>query len=410
MKERDILRRLAWEYYTLSQQDRFIENRKLHKAVNDLKQIRPVVLIDELPWHEMNIGNELDLVCEHPMLRGFEWYLRSTIYKAKHLPADMVIRPYLPVQKVVHSSGIGITVDETTISTDGANHIVSHEFHDQLATEEDLEKIHDPVITYDEEETRERLERIGNLVGDLVPVRLTGFDYASSGTWDTIATFRGVSNLLIDLADRPEFMHKMVRKLGDANWSAMKQYEALNLFESDPESLHCTPILTDDLPGEGFDGRHVGFQNIWGRAFAQIFGSVSKEMHEEFDIDYIKDTIGQCGLVYYGCCEPLDKKIDIVEKIPHLRKISITPWADVHVAAEAIGKKYVLASKPNPASVAVGMLDKEALKKEIGTILHAVKSNGCSCDIVLKDISTCSGRPENIFEWEQIVTGMVRNY
>ena len=55
-----------------------------------------------------------------------------------------------------------------------------------------------------------------------------------------------------------------------------------------------------------------------------------------------------------GCCEPLDRKMDIVEKIPNLRKVSITPWADVNVAAESIGKKYVLAAKPNPASVAFG--------------------------------------------------------
>ena len=73
---------------------------------------------------------------------------------------------------------------------------------------------------------------------------------------------------------------------------------------------------------------------------AQIFGSVSKQMHEEFDIQYMRKMMEPFGLVYYGCCEPLDKKIDLVETLPHLRKISITPWADVDVAAEAIGKKY----------------------------------------------------------------------
>ena len=100
--------------------------------------------------------------------------------------------------------------------------------------------------------------------------------------------------------------------------------------------------------------------------------------------------------------------MDIVEKIPNLRKVSITPWADVNVAAESIGKKYVLAAKPNPASVAVGALDKDNLKKEISGILNACAKNGCSCDLVLKDISTCCGRPQNIFEWEHIVMEMVR--
>ena len=108
------------------------------------------------------------------------------------------------------------------------------------------------------------------------------------------------------------------------------------------------------------------------------------------------------GLVYYGCCEPLDKKIDIVEKLPHLRKIGVTPWADVDAAAEIIGKKYVVANKPNPASVASGILDEDALRKEIGRTIAACKRNGCSCDIVLKDISSASYRLENLVRWEQI--------
>ena len=100
--------------------------------------------------------------------------------------------------------------------------------------------------------------------------------------------------------------------------------------------------------------------------------------------------------------------MDIVQTIPNLRKVSVTPWADVSVAAEAIGKKYVLSSKPNPASVAADRLDHKQLRKEIKTILDACRRNGCSCDLVLKDISTCNGRPQNIFEWEQVVMEMVK--
>jgi hypothetical protein len=40
-----------------------------------------------------------------------------------------------------------------------------------------------------------------------------------------------------------------------------------------------------------------------------------------------------CGLNYYGCCEPLHNKMDILAKVPRLRKISISPWCDVARAA-----------------------------------------------------------------------------
>ena len=133
-------------------------------------------------------------------------------------------------------------------------------------------------------------------------------------------------------------------------------------------------------------------------------------MHDEFDIEYAKGLMEPFGFVYYGCCEPLDRKIDIVEKIPNLRKISITPWADVDNAAEKIGKKYVLSSKPNPSSVSVANLDEVALRAELKKILDACKRNGCACDLVLKDISSVGHNPQNLFKWEQIAMEMVRNY
>jgi hypothetical protein len=410
LNDTGILRRLAREYFLFSKEERNTERVKLHTAVNDLKMIRPVVLIDELPWNEMNINNELTLQCNDSFLREIEWYLRTNIYKYKHLPADMIMRPYIPIPKVIQSTGIGINVQEQTLKTDAKNNIISHYYNDQLKNEEDLGKLRIPKITYNKVETLRQYDLVGEILGDIIPVKIVGMDYFGVNTWDDIAIYRGVTNLLMDLAERPDFSHKIVSKLTDIKLAELEQFEALDLFENAPYSLHCTPILTNDLPCKEVNGKHISRKDIWGRGAAQIFSSVSKDMHEEFDIEYMKKTVGQCGLVYYGCCEALDKKIDIVEKLPNLRKISITPWANVNNAAEMINKKYVLASKPNPSSVAVAMLDKESLKHEIKTILDACKKNNCACDIVLKDISTCCNRPENIFEWENIAMDMVLNY
>lgn len=405
-----VLRSLAGKYRIYAESEHNAQRAKLHKASNDLQMIRPVVLIDELPWHEMELEDELTLRCTDPYLREVEQFLRREIYKFEHLRADMILRPFVPVQKVIHSTGIGITIQEETLATEEGNHIVSHDYEDQLSTDEDLEKLHPAVITYDEAETNRRFQLVGEMIGDLIPIRKTGVDHVTLHPWDDIAMYRGVMPLLISLAEEPELCHHTVKKLVDIAMDTMDQFLALGLFDPQPWSLHCTPILTDDLRGGDFDGEHLTYQNIWGRGTAQIFASVSSSMHEEFDIDYMKDTLGKCGLVYYGCCEPLDKKMDIVEKIPHLRKVSITPWADVQVGAEAIGKKYVLASKPNPSAVAVPVLDAGALRKEIGNIFDAGRRNGCNLELVLKDISTCCHRPQNIFEWEQIVMDMVEHY
>ncbi len=405
-----VLRALAYQYFEISSSQKNRDNINLHKAVNDLEMERPVVLIDELPWSEMNINEELTLVCSDRYLRSVEWFLRSNIYKNKYLPADMIVSPFIPVQKIINSSGIGISVEEETLSTDEKNHIKSHEYKDILQTEEDLEKLKIPEISYDREKTLKNYHKLAEILGDILPVKITGIPYFAVTTWDDIARYRGVTNLLMDLAQRPEFMHKIVRKLTDIKLAWLKQIEEQGLFDNDPYGLHCTPVHTEDLPGEDFSGGKFTRKNVWGRGAAQIFASVSKQMHQEFDIEYMKETIGQCGLVYYGCCEPLDKKIDIVEEIPNLRKISITPWADVNIAAEAINEKYVLSAKPNPAAVSVDKLNEAQVRKEIKDILAACRRNNCSCDIVLKDISSCGNQPQNIFQWEQIVMEMVRDY
>lgn len=400
-----VLRALATEYAQIARMHDNGKKVRLHQAVNDLEQIRPVVLLDELPWSEMDFDGSLALRCSDAFLRQVEWFLRSHIYKHKYMPADMIVPPYISVPKVIHNSGIGIRRQEKTLATDRANNIVAHEYKDILKDEADVERITNPVLTYDAAATQQRFQLLGDIFGDIVPVKISGIAYFHTSPWDQIATLRGVTNLLLDLAERPQFMHRVVRRLTDADLSYLEQLEELALFDNDPHSLHCTPIHTKDLP-------HVKKtrKDIWGRGAAQIFASVSKTMHNEFDMQYMKETIGQCGLAYYGCCEPLDAKIDILEQLPNLRKISVTPWADVDRAAEAINKKYVLSAKPNPAAVAVPQLHKDGLRKEIGAILHACKRYGCACDIVLKDISTCAGRPQNIFEWQQVAMEMVRNY
>lgn len=407
-REETLLRTLAWEYACAAHNEKNMQARTLHTAVNDLKMIRPVVLIEEIPFHELNFDGSLTLLCEDPDLRGAEDWFRRQLFKWKHFPADMILPPYFPVPKIVHSTGIGIEVEEHTIATEVENNIISHEYFDQLAESEDLEKLTPPVISYDKEETMRRYEKLANVFGDILPVRVVG--HSSYITmWDEIARYRGVTPLLMDLIERPEHSHAIVSKLAEFEKSKAAQMEALGLFEIQPLEIHCTSALTSDLPGE-YDGGIVKRSQVWGRGMAQIFGSVSKDMHEEFDIDYMKEIMEPFGLVYYGCCEPLDKKVDIVEKIPHLRKISITPWADVDNAAEVIGKRYVIANKPNPALVATATLDEDAVRQTIKRTFDACKRNGCSVDIVLKDISTVSHNEQNLIRFEQIAMELVRGY
>lgn len=406
-----ILRELAYEYKKIAELSRNAELVRLHKAVNDLKMIRPIVMISELPWHELNVDGSLTLLCKDPFFRNIEKKLRQTLFQFKHFPADMIVKPYIKVQKVIKHSGIGVVIDEKTLHVDADNRIVSHEYSDQFATDDSIDLLKDVIVTYNEKETMARLNKLGNAIGDIIPIHLGGVEYVSNSNWDIIAQLRGVTPLLMDMIDRPEFMLDLIERFTQIKEGVIDQYEKLGLLDYDPISIHHTSPYTDDLPAKDYvPGEPLKRKDVWGRGAAQIFGSVGKDMHDEYDIEFMKRTVGKCGLVYYGCCEPLDKKVDIVEKIPNLRKISITPWADVENAAEVIGKRYVIASKPNPANVATAVLDKDLIKAELGKILDACNKNSCNVEITLKDISTCNYSLQTLRDWEQIVMDMVKNY
>ena len=132
-------------------------------------------------------------------------------------------------------------------------------------------------------------------------------------------------------------------------------------------------------------------------------------MRKEFDLDYMSKLMARCGLVYYGCCEPLDRAIPMLKEIPNMRKIGVSPWANKERCAEQIGGDYVFAGKPNPALVA-GDFDEAAVRQEIEQMVTLCLRYGCPCELVLKDISTVAYRPQNLIEWNRVAQEVIDQY
>ncbi len=409
MTDREILRNLGSIYNEYAMDKVNEDRRKLHIAVNDLHPIRPILLLDEFPWHELNFNGFLTLECQDEVNRKMERTLRTKIQKWRHFGGDMIMEPYIGIQKMITGDHIGVDTVVERRSSDENSNITGQHYENQFESEKDIEKLHNVDLKYLKEETEKNFEYFSDIFKDVVPVKITGIPTGyqlSDKTWDVISNYMGVNDLLYNLIDEPEFMHKLVRKLTDICIDRMKQYEELGLF--DDMSLICqgASTLSEDLP-KVIDGK-VTRKNVWGRGLAQILTSVSPEMVDEFEIDYAVEALEPFGLVYYGCCEALDNKIDIVKKIKNLRKISISPWAKFESSAEQIGKDYVISAKPNPAIVGGASLDIAQATAEIQGMLNASVKHGCSLEIVLKDISTVGYNANNLIEWHKLVTSMIK--
>ena len=107
------------------------------------------------------------------------------------------------------------------------------------------------------------------------------------------------------------------------------------------------------------------------------------------------------GLVNYGCCETLDNKIDMLRKIPNLRRILVGPRADLKRSAEQIGRDYCISWRPNPAAMVSQGFDADNVRKLIRQALQDGK--GCNVEIVLKELLTVEGDLSRLFKWAEIV-------
>lgn len=406
--DRLVLTELAKQYAEIAYLDQQSINRKNWARLNSLQPSKPMVMIDQLPWHELNNDEALILKCEDDFCRSLENNLRQTIYKWTRMQTDMVVPAYIGVGKVIRSTGIGLGIEEEVVFTDTRSDVVSHHYNDCLADEEALAKIHPATITYDEETTLRNKHMAEEIFGDIIPVRLTGV-VPGFRVWDELTMYRGVTPLLMDMMDRPEFIHQIMEKLTAIELDILTQYEKLNLLDPYAPTVHCSGTFLPDMPTYEED-KVVTAQECWVYGMAQIFSSCSPAMHDEFEMTYAKRYYERCGHVYYGCCEPLHNKIDLIRQLPHVRKISMSPWADVAIAAAQIKKDYVLSRKPNPAFLATHTMDEAQIKKEVIGTLKACEQWGTPCEFILKDVSTVNYKPERLTRWSQLVGEIIANY
>lgn len=406
-KDKEILAELAGRYAEIAALPVQEEIKKRMTDINSLREARPVVLIDEVPWHELDVDGRLQCRCENGLAVEMELFFRRALLQWDYFPCDRYYEPYFPLEKTVNIEG-GLPVEEDIAVTDARNYIVSHAFRDQLRDYEDIEKLTAPVVRTDPERDAARMALATELLGGALPARFRGV-LLYHAPWDHIPRLHGVANVFYDLIDRPEFMHAVVRRFTENQAALMEQYERLGLLDADVPLIHCTPAFSGALPAADYGGGPYRMKDMWFRSMAQMFGDVSPALHKEFDLDYSAPLFAQCGLGYYGCCEALDNKLDDIKKIPNIRKIGVSPWANVEVCAGQIGGAYVFAHKPNPAAVAV-KTDPELVRREIRQVLEAAKKYGLRCEFVLKDISTAGYDVGNLTVWDNAVRAAIDEY
>ncbi len=405
-KDVALVRGLASRVAEIAAQPVQEEKRVLWRKLNAREPARPMVMTDQVCWNEMNIDDELTLQCANEERRGYEQALRRTLFQWEHFPVDMVVEPLMRVPKAIRNSGFGIRVQEETAVTDSTNEVVGHKFKNQLRTEDDLEKIRVPEVSHDSAETERRVALAHELFDGLLEVRPWGAD-PHPALWDPISTWMGVENALYAMIDRPDFVHRLVSRMTDGYMNMLDQLEEKGLLCGEQSLIHCTGAYSDELPAPGYDPQKPRTKDLWMFGLAQMLATVSPDMFREFEVDYVSRICERFGLVYYGCCDPLDRKMAEVRMIPNVRKVSMSPWVDEERGAEEIGGDFVYSRKPSPAFLATESFSAHHVRADLIRTREVCEEHGCPLEYILKDISTVRYEPERLFEWAAIAMEVV---
>jgi hypothetical protein len=394
----DVLRGLAGriaEAAVLPAQD---ERRRLWYSLNALKPVRPVIFCSpEGAWEEILPPD--DMLCTDPQLRGVERGLRMRLYAWEHFHHDEVLDRTFHVPYVYQDGGWGMEPRKVFSAVDRG----AYYWYGPLREEVDLARLRQPRVRVDREATARNLEQARAIFGDLLDVSVRTSFWWSLGLIGEFAMLRGLEQVMLDMCERPAWVHEVMAFLSAGRLAWLDDLEQQGLLAPNHGNDYVGSGAfgwSHELPAPGYDLQHVRTRDMWGFAEAQEISGVSPAMHDEFVLRYQTPILERFGLNCYGCCEPLHHKFDLILKLPHLRRVSISPWCDRAIAAEALGNRFVYSWKPHPGYLADVTFDPDAVRAYVRETLNVTR--GCCVEMALKDTHTCNGQPERFDLWTRI--------
>lgn len=412
-EDRKTIRALAQQWMEQASLPIMTERKRLWCAVHDLKAERPVILIETAAI--LGFVDESELKCENPILRAIEKNMRITLRHAQTLDDDIVIEPFYRLGWRMKFSDYGVPIE-----LHGPNEIsMAHSFNFPISKPDDINKLKKRNFSVDHKKTMLIQDTLRDVVGDILPIKIGNFDpfvyeydcgeYGDFGfngnyfiglTWQ-LYRFLGNNKLLYWVYDYPEAIHKMMNYLLEDRIALFNYFEKENLMAPNTDNQMAGPRsygYVSDLPGPRDDNKEIKLKHMWGWIESQESEIISPDMYKEFVLPYLAELSSIFGLIYYGCCERVDDRLEmIVDAIPNLRSVSVSGWSDLKKTAEILGNNYVYSRKPIPAYLSGTSPNWDLAEKDMMETYRV--TNKCSVEILLRDLYDVNGDMSRLDKW-----------
>lgn len=400
-----VLRALARQIAEITSHDIQDPKRELWRRHHAFQSHRPLIYMRAYAFHEH--FDQRTLQCHDPFYRHYEYRMHDMLFHHS-LGDDYVLEPWLTVPSVYTAERWGISV----ALGEKPSHTGAAAYQPGLSCYSDIHHIQPVPHRIDEVATKRNYDKLQEAVGDIIVVDLDRGPQFRMWTGDIstdVAKLRGLEPIMWDIYDHPESFHQLLTIMRDGILAAHQQAEEQGDWSLSCHQNQAVPYAKE-LPDPQAKSYNQLRRNLWGYMAAQEYTTFSPMQFNEFMLEYQIPIIEQFGLSAYGCCEDLTRKIPLLRRINNLRRIAVSPFADVRACAEQIGTDYILSWRPNPATMISTGLDEDYVRQHMRDHFQIFRNNHNHFDITLKDVETVRNQPQNVKRWVTIVREEIESF
>lgn len=393
--DRATLRQLAERYRAVCETPRNGWCRQQWQRLCDLEPTEhPLIAVQPEGATAELMGDER-CTCA-PALHGIEWGLRVRLRRAEFLRDDTPWTPTIDLGWKISDSGWGVAIPEHQ-GADRGSKVWEPPLTD-LAR--DLGKLRHRIFTVDRAGSEAELAAVRDAVGDILTVQRRHYGFWTVGLTIDAIRLVGLEQLMTLMYDDPDGLHALMAWLRDDYAAMLDWYESEGLLTPNHDcsfgigsgGYGPTAHLPTAMPAT--------CATRWGFAESQETVGVSPKLFQRFILPYQAPLLNRFGLAYYGCCEGVERRLQMVmDAVPRLRVASMAPWADQAAMVRLAAGRLVLARKPNPTLVC-GEFREEHIRTDLAATLRLAA--GQPLCFVLKDTHTVQGEPWRLARWVEL--------
>jgi hypothetical protein len=365
------------------------ERTQLWYAHNELKGPQPMVVFES----GGAMGEMMPKAhCATPLAGEIEWGLQAPITEHEMLGDDKVISPEFRVgwQIPLREFDMDLTEDHAEDAQGRKLGFAMHYPVTDIA--KDMPKLKYSTYHVDRDATLARKAAVEEVIGDLMPVKIINWSMCWIGNPSyKVLRLMGMESMLMAMMDQPDLMKQLYAFVTDdlKKYMLWQEREGILTLNNGNHYAGAGSYGFSNELKAGADGK-VRIRDLWMNMNSQETVGISPEMFEEFVYPSYHALAEMTGLVYYGCCEAVHSIWNSLVKLPHLRKVSVSPWCDEVRIGEYLRKaKVIYSRKPRPNYIGVGTLDEQAFAEHVAQTVRAAR--GGNLEIVFRDIYTLCG-------------------